>query len=211
MIVFLKTWANQIIIAVIIATIIEMILPNGNNKKYIKMVIGLYVLFTIIQPIITKFTGNSLEVLDFNYEKYFDKDILESSTENFEDNNSKLIKQAYIDNIKSDIETKMKHKGYKISDCNIDIIDNENLNTFGTIENISFKIEKIGEEKVELKSENIVKVESIDINVINTNNLENKETENEEVETNISDKEKRKIIEYLANEYSVNKECIILN
>ena len=35
MIDFLKTWSNQIIVAVIIATILEMIIPDGNNKKYI--------------------------------------------------------------------------------------------------------------------------------------------------------------------------------
>ena len=100
----------------------------------------------------------------------------------------------------------MKQKGYKISNCNIDIIDNENLNTYGTIENISLKIERLGEEQVKKERENIVKVENIDINVSNINALENKE-----IETDISEKEKRKIIEYLANEYSVNKECIILN
>ena len=45
MINFLSTWAEQIIIAVIIATIIELILPNNKNKKYIQMVIGIYILF----------------------------------------------------------------------------------------------------------------------------------------------------------------------
>ena len=103
MIEFIKNWANQIIVAVIISTIIEMILPSGNNKKYIKIIIGLYVLFTIIQPIITKVTGESINISNFNYNKYFDKDIIETSTVDFENNNSKLIKQAYIDNIKEDI------------------------------------------------------------------------------------------------------------
>lgn len=36
---WISSWAEQIVVAVIIATIIEMILPNGNNKKYIKAVI----------------------------------------------------------------------------------------------------------------------------------------------------------------------------
>lgn len=36
---FLNTWLQGIIVAVIIATIIEMILPSGNSKKYIKMVL----------------------------------------------------------------------------------------------------------------------------------------------------------------------------
>ncbi len=49
----ISSWAEQIIIAVIIATILEMILPKGNSKKYIKTVIGIYILYTIISPIIT--------------------------------------------------------------------------------------------------------------------------------------------------------------
>ena len=44
----MSTWAKSIILAVIVSTIIQMILPEGNNKKYIKTVIGLYILFTII-------------------------------------------------------------------------------------------------------------------------------------------------------------------
>ena len=61
MITFLRTWANQIIVALIVATIFEMILPDGNNKKYIKMIIGLYVLFTITQPLVAKITGNDFQ------------------------------------------------------------------------------------------------------------------------------------------------------
>ena len=53
MISFISKWAEQIIIAVIVATIIELILPNSKNKKYIQMVIGVYILFTIISPIIS--------------------------------------------------------------------------------------------------------------------------------------------------------------
>ena len=49
---FLSSWAEQIVLAVIIATIIELILPNSKNKKYIQMVIGIYIMFNIISPII---------------------------------------------------------------------------------------------------------------------------------------------------------------
>ena len=57
MINWLSDWAEAIIIAVIIGTIIEMLLPEGNCKKYIKVVIGIYVMFTIVNPIITKISG----------------------------------------------------------------------------------------------------------------------------------------------------------
>ena len=52
MINFLSSWAEQVVLAVIIATIIELILPNSKNKKYVQMVIGVYVLFNIISPVI---------------------------------------------------------------------------------------------------------------------------------------------------------------
>ena len=40
----IKLWAENIIIVVIISIIIEMILPEGNSKKYVKVVSGLYLL-----------------------------------------------------------------------------------------------------------------------------------------------------------------------
>lgn len=209
MIAFLKSWANQIIVAVIIATIFEMLLPNGNNKKYIKMIIGLYVLFTIIQPIITKVTGNNIDISDFNYKKYFDEDVLESSSQDFEDNNSKLIEQAYIDNIKSDIKTKLKQKGYEVISCNVNIINSGNEEEYGIIENINLKIKKVAdEEKSTEETSNTIKVENVDINISNSSN---NNTNNIEEKSNISEKEKAEIIEYLANEYSINKKDIVIN
>lgn len=207
MIEFIKNWANQIIVAVIIATIIEMILPSGNNKKYIKIIIGLYVLFTIIQPIIIKVTGESINISDFNYRKYFDEDIIETSTEDFENNNSKLIKQAYIDNIKEDIKSKIKQKGYEVINCSIDILDDENKDTYGTIQSISLKIKKQENELEE--SSNIIKVENVDIDISdNSNNVNNT---NSIEKSNLSDDEKIEVIEYLAEEYSIQKNNIVIN
>lgn len=48
----ISSWAEQLIIAVIIATILEIILPKGNSKKYIKTIIGIYILYTIISPVL---------------------------------------------------------------------------------------------------------------------------------------------------------------
>ncbi len=58
---FISSWVQGIIVAVVIATIIEMLLPNGNSSKYIKIVIGVYIIFNIISPIINKFTGDKLD------------------------------------------------------------------------------------------------------------------------------------------------------
>lgn len=57
----LKIWTQSIIIAVIISIIIEMLLPEGSNKKYVKVVTGLYILYVIINPI---FSLNGEEQID---------------------------------------------------------------------------------------------------------------------------------------------------
>ena len=56
---WLKGWVNQVIVAIIIAVIFELIIPNGKNKKYIKMIINLYVLFVLVNPIVSKFINLS--------------------------------------------------------------------------------------------------------------------------------------------------------
>ena len=92
-----------------------------------------------------------------------DKEVLETSSQDFENNNSKLITEAYIDSVENDIKTKIKQKGYEVINIRIDIIENENQDTYGTIENINLKIKKIeeDEEKVEERQ-----IDSRDIRLI---------------------------------------------
>lgn len=196
MIDFIRTWANQIIVAVIIATIFEMILPNGNNKKYIKMIIGIYVLFTLIQPIASKITGKDFTI-STNYEKYFDEDILETSSNDFENNNSKLIEQAYIDNIKENVQAKIEQKGYKLSSCDINIVTSEE--NYGAIESIVLNIQRKEESE---STSNTIEIEKVEINVSEERIVE---------EPNISDKEKKELIQYLAEEYSIDKSKITID
>lgn len=59
----INLWAQGIIIATIIGTVLQMVLPDNKNKKYIKVVIGIYVLLCIIQP----FIAQKIDFDDFNY------------------------------------------------------------------------------------------------------------------------------------------------
>ena len=68
MIEFLSNWIQGIAIAVIIASIFEMLLPNGNIKKYVKVILGIYIVFCIIAP----FTNNKV-LGDFDFSKKVDE------------------------------------------------------------------------------------------------------------------------------------------
>ena len=49
---FLSSWVKNLSLAIIVVSILEMLLPNNKTKKYVKMVMGLYILFSIISPFI---------------------------------------------------------------------------------------------------------------------------------------------------------------
>ena len=61
MINFFSSWAKNIGVTVVIISIFEMLLPNSNSKKYIRMVLGIYLIFNIISPLI-----KNKEIFDIN-------------------------------------------------------------------------------------------------------------------------------------------------
>ena len=95
---WISGWIQGIIIAVIISTIIEMILPEGTSKKYIKIVIGVYILFSIISPVITKITGNNFNISEaFNLDEYIETSKNSGNIQNqLSNQNETQIKNIYI-------------------------------------------------------------------------------------------------------------------
>jgi stage III sporulation protein AF len=49
----MKKWCENILVVVMISTLIEMIFPDGKELKYLKVVIGIYLVFCIIEPILS--------------------------------------------------------------------------------------------------------------------------------------------------------------
>jgi len=114
MINFMSTWAEQIVLAVIIGTIIELILPKNKNKKYIQMVIGIYILFNIISPIV-----KNKEILQID-EQDIQEDIEASEYVIDQSSMDKRIEKIYLDEIEKDIKKRFEEKEFKIKKCEID-------------------------------------------------------------------------------------------
>lgn len=201
MIDWISTWAQSIIIAVIIATIIEMILPSGSSKKYIKVVTGVYILFTIISPVITKFTGKTLAVSDIlELDSYVNEIKQKEVSQNLlAENNSSSIKDIYTANLKSDIKNKLKQKGYSANNIVLTVGDDKNY----TLNKIELDIEKIKEDKKEVNE--IEAVNKINITISNT------VVEKNNNKSSISDKEKEKIKQYLSSVYEIDEKDILVN
>ena len=193
MIEFLSSWAQGIIVAVIIATLIEMILPNGSSKKYVKVVIGMYILFTIVSPIIKKLGGKDINLNTINIEKY-EQQISKSDntiSRKFEDNNTRSIKDIYVSNLKADISAKLKEKGYEIDTSDIQIKDDENY----TIEKITLKLIKM-EQKQEKNNEIVINT----VEIGNTISQKDSKT--------LSDDDKQEVKDYISETYDIDKKNI---
>lgn len=143
MISFLSSWAEQVILAVIIATILELILPNSKNKKYVQMVIGVYVLFNIISPII-----KNKEKLVFS-EIYLDKYIT-TSTKVEQSSMDARLEKIYLDELENNIKSKFQNAGIEIIKCTIDAeLDTTKKNA--GIHSIDVKVKNVDDEKKILK------------------------------------------------------------
>ncbi|RFU69789.1 stage III sporulation protein AF [Peribacillus saganii] len=55
---FLTGWITNIILFVLLATVIDMLLPSSAMQKYAKMVIGLLLIATILTPVLRLFTAD---------------------------------------------------------------------------------------------------------------------------------------------------------
>ncbi|KOR79633.1 hypothetical protein AM232_15130 [Bacillus sp. FJAT-21352] len=166
---FLAGWVSNIIIFVLLATVIDMLLPNSALQKYAKMVIGLLLIAIIITPILGLFN------------KDFD-DILTAATSEFEDQKKKdlgnltemkkkeiqatqgayILKQMAVD-LQAEVEEELM-ADYNMRISSIDVgVKNEEEPGVDDLQNITISLEKAeGKENSEIEA-----VAKVDINTDN--------------------------------------------
>lgn len=193
-----------------------MILPEGNSKKYIKVVIGIYVLFTIVSPVISKISGKEIKLSDFlDIEEYIqDAETSAEVQQKMESQTEDSILNIYIDGLKNDMKAKIESKGYKVNNIEISLINDENYE----IQEIQLDLEKNSLENLqetnnsELENK-IVSIENVKINNINsTKKSENtKENQPNNEKEELSMVEKQELIKYLSEVYEVDTGNIKIN
>ena len=159
MIDFISSWAQGLVVAVTIATIIEMLLPEGNSKKFIKIVIGVFVLFQIISPVVQALGSTDMQDFGsiFSLEKYQNQLAeYENQSSMLATTNEKTTRDIYLSNVKIDMMSKLEEKGYIVHNI---VIETKKEDSY-TIEIISLTLEKVKEEQQE---------EAIAQNVISVN------------------------------------------
>lgn len=221
MIEFLSSWAKGLGLSIVIISILEMLLPNNKTKKYIRMIMGLYILFTIISPLIKNKDIFNLNEIDI--EKYT---TTSTSTDIVVDQTSmdKRIEELYIEELEKDITKKVEEKGFEVTMCNVEakITDNEDESK---ITKIKLNIQKSNNKEVSTEEESdnvenklvteIQKIKPIDTS-IKSEDVTNDEVSNDiKKDTNTDNKVTRADIQnikkFLIEEYGVNEKCLEIN
>lgn len=209
-------WIQGIIIAVIISTIIEMILPEGTCKKYVKVVIGVYILFSIVSPVISKVTGNEFRVSDIlNLEQYMKKDKSSSSMQNqLANQNQTQIKDIYLSSVKSDMKQKLENKGYQVKDIQLEVANDEQY----TLKQIKLELSKetvetSGNVDANKNTNHIVEsVQEVNIKIGNSaQTLNHSETNTQNKQNAISSQNRKELKEYLSSVYEISVKDIFIN
>ena len=189
MIDLISNWTGELVVSLIIVTIIEMILPENKTKKYVKTVMGVYIIFCIISPFIN---AQEVSAILKNTQKQMEKIQIDNQVAiNQEENN---VEALYIQEFEKDIKKKVEELGYKVKQCSVDIDITATKQSAG-VKGIYLKIEDKNIKNPNIEIEDVEKVE-ISIN-------------EKEVVNNKSDTEKgNKVKEFLSDYYEISKDKI---
>lgn len=100
----LRLWCENLIVATILVMIIEMVLPDGTNKKYIKVIIGIYLMFIVFDPLIS-LVNRDFSNVSFSYEEK-----IETSASSYDD----VVKKVYVSGIENALECDLNAFNSKI-------------------------------------------------------------------------------------------------
>ncbi|WP_078379776.1 stage III sporulation protein AF [Sutcliffiella halmapala] len=153
---YLTEWITSIILFILLATVVDMLLPSSSMQKYTKLVIGLLLIVVILTPI--------LKLLSTDMDELFAKMttnpdyISEKNTENLIEMKKKEIQAsqaAYILKqmeltMKEDVEEELREQyGLSVKEINFVVKNAEQLTTvpnFEDLEIVEFVLVKAKEE-----------------------------------------------------------------
>lgn len=197
MIDIISNWAGELVVSLIIVTLIEMLLPDNKIKKYVKTVIGVYIIFCIISPFIDK---EQFATIWEDTEKELEKIRIESQVASLQDTNSS-IEGLYIQEFEKEVTKKVEELGYTVKKCEVELEINASKDNAG----INAIYLNIGDKKVNNKQNTDIQVESVrrvEISINNSKEGKNNDKQQEETE------EIKELKEILSDYYEISEEKI---
>lgn len=173
---FLSSWISNIIIFILLATVIDMLLPSSSLQKYTKMVIGLLLIVIIITPILSLFQTNFNQILTSatlqpnqeNENKL--GNLTESKKKEIQAVQSAYILKQLANQLQEKVEEElMKKYQMKIEVTDIAVKNEENPRLPDDLQNIAISLTEIKDEaavetiaKIDIDTKSSLKINQTD-------------------------------------------------
>lgn len=203
MIEFLSSWTKGLGVTIVVVSILEMLLPNNKTKKYIRMVLGVFVIFNIISPLIQN--KDKLDLSNLDIEDYTTVQTTSTVTQTSMD---ERINKLYEEELEKDIIKKVQEKGYDVKNAKINTTRNDEQEW--EINQIQLSIEKGKESVKETETvENKIVTEIQKVKKVDTKISKEEKTSNQDKKVTNTDIQNVK--KFLIEEYGVNEKCLKIN
>lgn len=199
---FLTGWVANIILFILLATILDMLLPNSNLQKYVKMVVGLLLLVIILNPILNLFNYDVEEIIAAaapfasSKEKNIEN-LIEMKKKEIQASSRAYILEQTAVQMKEEVEDEVKNKfNLEVSHLSIEVDENIDVSSTDSTKHFSVQVQLV--EKNEAKDEAVPAIAEVKINTKTP------------FERKTSHTDEKKIISYLASEWELNTDQIIV-
>lgn len=159
---------KNLIVLVIVASLLEIILPDNNYRPYVKFVVGIMIMISILNPVLQLLRimpDLEMEIMRTQMEQFEDISFEDGNQINDEAvmNNQDLIVQEYKRSLAHKVnETVSNRRGLDLSLVELEVIEDMNKKDFGNIKKIQLLF-SASESEVEREETEII--EKIDIQV----------------------------------------------
>lgn len=193
---FINDWITNIILFVLLATVIDMLLPNSSMHKYVKLVMGLLLIAIILSPVL-KLVSSDLDTLiraapgwDSEAEQKMENSIELQKKEIQASQHAYILEETAVQLKESAEEELMKSHELEISNIEL-ALDEQKENFPGNLNKITVYLKE-----QEMEVEAVAMVEKIEIDT------------NSPPSANDQTKGSREIASLLAEKWGVEEEII---
>lgn len=142
-----RNWISVLLCLGIFVTIIRLVIPKNNLRKYIYSLIGIITIIALVSPLIDIFKNNDMQdSIKSVLSNLDEQENVNIDTEKYSNVKEEAVKKSFIQSIKNDVKSKLEGKSIVVKSVDVFISDNYD------IEKIEINIEKIDTSKASISS-----------------------------------------------------------
>jgi stage III sporulation protein AF len=168
---FIYNWIKNILIYLILVTIIQNLLPQGQYTKYIKVFTGLVLMLIVILPLAT-FSGIdkqlSFHLLDQKFQ--MDQKGIMKQYDAITEQQGVLILEAYKKELENQIKLLLESENIYVDSVRVEVNEDRNSEAYGAIKTIY-----ITAKPEEVKESNTIEIDKIIISKKNATSIKTSE------------------------------------